>query len=199
MSATALRGLIQLLGSPEFPKQLLVELQALIDVRHLSIIAFDDQLAAHMAGAESLGRLEVAKAAGKIYERSLFHRYDPNVKVIHDTESDEPLLLRLRAREITDNEYRSEIFERFKTARPADQLPLRFPVQAIYKFTAAAIGTPSTSIAKAARANSTRRTSRRSGTPRAWSRHWSPSTSRWLRRRPRGRRASLRSKCSKRW
>ncbi len=27
-----------------------------------------------------------------------------------------------------------EIFERFSTARPADQLPLRFPVQAIYKF-----------------------------------------------------------------
>ena len=27
-----------------------------------------------------------------------------------------------------------EIFERFKTARSADQLPLRFPVQAIYKF-----------------------------------------------------------------
>ncbi len=27
-----------------------------------------------------------------------------------------------------------EIFERFKTARAADQLPLRFPVQAIYKF-----------------------------------------------------------------
>lgn len=114
LSATALRGLIQLLGSAEFPKQLLVELQALIDVRHLSIIAFDDQLAAHMAGAESLGRVAVAKAAGKIYERSLFHRYDPNVKVIHDTESDEPLLLRLRAREITDDEYRSEIFERFK-------------------------------------------------------------------------------------
>lgn len=115
LPAAALRGLIRLLGSPDFPKQLLVELQALLDVRHLAIIAFDDQLVAHMAAAESLGRAAVAKAAGKIYERSLFYRYDPNVRVIRsDTESDEPLLLRLRAREITDDEYRTEIFERFK-------------------------------------------------------------------------------------
>jgi DNA-binding CsgD family transcriptional regulator len=114
LSATALRGLIQLLGSPGFPKQLLVELQVLMDVRHLSIIAFDDQLVAHLAGAESLGRVAAAKAAGKIYERSLLYRYDPNVRVIQsDTEGDEPLLLRLRAREITDTEYRTEIFERF--------------------------------------------------------------------------------------
>src|SRR5688500_5715934 len=67
LSATALRELIQLLGSPGFPKQLLVELQALMDVRHLSIIAFDDRLVAHLAVAESLGRVAVAKAAGKIY------------------------------------------------------------------------------------------------------------------------------------
>lgn len=114
LSATALRRLIQLLGAPGFPKQLLVELQAPMDVRHLSIIAFDDQLVARLAVAESLGRVAVAKAAGKIYERSLFYRYDPNVRLIQsDTESDEPLLLRLRAREITDHEYRTQIFERF--------------------------------------------------------------------------------------
>lgn len=115
LPTAALRGLIQLLGSPEFPRQLLVELQALVDARHLSIIAFDDQLVAHLAAAESLGRAAAAKAAGKIYMRSLFHRYDPNVKVMQsDTESDEPLLLRVRAREITDDVYRTEIFERFK-------------------------------------------------------------------------------------
>jgi DNA-binding CsgD family transcriptional regulator len=114
LSAAALRGLIQCLGSPDFPKQLLFALQALIDVRHLAIIAFDDQLGAHIIAAESLGKVAVAKAAGKIYQRSLFYRYDPNVRVIQaDTEADEPLLLRLRAREITDAEYRSNIFDQF--------------------------------------------------------------------------------------
>jgi DNA-binding CsgD family transcriptional regulator len=114
LPATTLRALIHALGNPDFPKELLHAAQALVDVRHLAILAFDDQLVAHVVATESIGRTAVAKAAGQIYERSLFHRYDPNVKVIQgDTGGDEPLLLRLRAREIRDDEYRAKIFAQF--------------------------------------------------------------------------------------
>ena len=114
LPAATLRVLIHALGHPDFPMELLRAAQALVEVRHLSILAFDDQLAAHVAAAESIGREAVAKIAGQIYERSLFYRYDPNVTFIRgDAGGDEPLLLRLRAREIRDDEYRAQIFAQF--------------------------------------------------------------------------------------
>lgn len=123
LSAAALRTLIQSLGTADFPQYLLHAMEALVGVRHLAILAFDDKLTAHVAAAESIGRAAVAKAAGKIYQRSLFHRYDPNVSAVQDGVAshaaedpggDEPLLLRLRAREIRDPEYREKIFDQFK-------------------------------------------------------------------------------------
>lgn len=123
LPAVALRTLIQALGTPDFPQYLLHSMEALVGVRHMAIVAFDDKLVAHIAAAESTGRLEVAKAAGKIYQRSLFYRYDPNVSAMQgdaanhaadESGGDEPLLLRLRAREIRDQEYREKIFDQFK-------------------------------------------------------------------------------------
>jgi len=123
LPATALRTLIQSLGTPDFPQYLLHSMEALVGVRHLAIVAFDDKLMAHIAAAESIGRSAVAKTAGKIYQRSLFNRYDPNVSAMQDDAAshaaeepggDEPLLLRLRAREIRDLEYREKIFDQFK-------------------------------------------------------------------------------------
>lgn len=115
ISSTALRSLILALGSPEFPRKLLQTMQSLLDVHHLAIIVFDEQLTARITAAESVGQSVVAKAAGKIYERSLFYRVDPNMRAIRaESESDEPLLMRLRAREIGDEEYRSKIFEQFQ-------------------------------------------------------------------------------------
>ena len=123
LPAAALRTLIQALGSPDFPLQLLHALELLVGARHLSILMFDDRLNAQIGATESLGRLAVAKAAGRIYERSLFYRYDPNIRAIHgdaatvgldESGNDEPLLLRLRAREIRDPEYREQIFDQFK-------------------------------------------------------------------------------------
>lgn len=116
LSPGALRALIQALGSPDFPKLLLHTMQSLFDVRHLVIIAFDDQLVAHVSVAESIGKTAVAKAAARIYQRSLFHRIDPNVRVMQsdaDNEGDQPMLLRVRVREIVDDEYRMHIFEQF--------------------------------------------------------------------------------------
>jgi DNA-binding CsgD family transcriptional regulator len=108
-----LQALIQTLGTPAFTEALALAAESLVQVRHVALIAFDDKLIPHVVASESLGRPATAKAAGKVYERSFFYRHDPNVRALTTADSDHPLLLRQRAREIEDAEYRRNIYERF--------------------------------------------------------------------------------------
>jgi DNA-binding CsgD family transcriptional regulator len=110
-------SLLQSLGAPEFLLKLLQALERLVSVRHLAIVTFDDRLIPHVVATESIGRSQIAKSAGKIYEESLY-RHDPNIRLIRSqpamAPADEaPLLLRVKASEIDDREYRSKIYRRF--------------------------------------------------------------------------------------
>jgi len=117
--AQQLPGLIQHLGEQGLIAQLLAALDELMAVRHVAVATFDEQLVPHVIAAESAGNSEVAKSAGKIYERSLLYRHDPNVTLIRgqpadvDAAHNQPLLLRVKASDISDQEYRSKIYRRF--------------------------------------------------------------------------------------
>lgn len=108
-----LQELIETLGTPTFTEVLARAAEGLVRVRHVALIAFDDRLVPRVVASESLGRSATASAAGKVYEGSFFYRHDPNVRALTTADSEHPLLLRLRAHEIEDAEYRRNIYERF--------------------------------------------------------------------------------------
>jgi DNA-binding CsgD family transcriptional regulator len=134
--------LIHHLGEDGYFLRILRWLEQCIEVRHISIVAFDGQLTPRVVAAESIGRSQIAKSASKIYSDTLLHRYDPNLGAIRrqnlnqsapqsesatanshrggdddgniSTHHDErPLLLRVKASEIKDIEYQSKIYRRF--------------------------------------------------------------------------------------
>ena len=106
--------LVGALGAAEFPHLLLGALHRALAVNHLTIIAFDHDLAGHVVAAESVGRPH-AKAAQRIYESVPLHRHDPNVRRIERSPkaAARPVLFHLRVPEIANTAYRRAIFEQF--------------------------------------------------------------------------------------
>lgn len=111
-----LERLVSHLGKPEFPMKLLQFLGSLVPIDHLSIFIFDHQLVPRLVAAESIGELNLAKKAGREYENSFSYRHDPNTQLIksHQGGGEGPILMRLKADEISDSEYREKIYRRFK-------------------------------------------------------------------------------------
>lgn len=108
-------ALVAALGQPAFPRLLLEALNEQLDVRHFNVVGFDNALRGHLVLGESLGPNNLPAAAGRIYETSLLHRHDPSVTVLPGKAraSPPPALFRLRAEEIRDSAYRTELFDRF--------------------------------------------------------------------------------------
>jgi DNA-binding CsgD family transcriptional regulator len=113
LGPTQLQALIESLGTRTFTATLALAAEDLIRARHIALIAFDDRLVPSVVAAESLGRTATASAAGKMYERSYYYRHDPNVRALTTADANHPLLLRLKARDIEDAEYRRDLYERF--------------------------------------------------------------------------------------
>jgi len=103
------------LGEPDFAHALLSATETVVPVDHIAILVFDAELAAHLAGAGSRQPGNVALEAGRLYERARFFRHDPGAKHLGSGgTSGGPVLLRLRASDITDPNYRREIYDRFR-------------------------------------------------------------------------------------
>jgi DNA-binding CsgD family transcriptional regulator len=115
LSPPQLQALIEALGTRAFTATLALAADELIHARHIALIAFDERLVPRVVAAESLGRTSTARTAGKVYERSYYYRHDPNVRALTTAEADanHPLLLRLKAKDIEDAEYRRDLYERF--------------------------------------------------------------------------------------
>jgi DNA-binding CsgD family transcriptional regulator len=103
------------LGESEFAHALLRAMEPLVPVDHLAVVVFDNELAAHLAGAGSRQPGNVALEAGRLYERARFYRHDPGAQQLGVAGGSEgPVLSRLRAADITDTKYRQEIYDRFR-------------------------------------------------------------------------------------
>jgi DNA-binding CsgD family transcriptional regulator len=103
------------LGSPHFPRALVDVLTGDVSVDHVAILAFDANMIPHLAGAASRALPNVAEEAGRLYEESRFYRQDPGTQKLYGSAvSDTPILFRLRAADIRDRAYRSQIYTRYK-------------------------------------------------------------------------------------
>ncbi len=111
---TLLGKAILSLGEPDFAHALIRAMEAFVPVDHLAVVVFDAAFAAHLAGAGSRQPGNAALEAGRLYERARFYRHDPGAKKLGAAESGGPVLLRLRAADITDMQYRREIYDRFR-------------------------------------------------------------------------------------
>jgi DNA-binding CsgD family transcriptional regulator len=109
------QDLVLALGFAHFPKVLVRVLRDLVAAEHLSIITFDRHRLPHVVTAESVGRTPLAKMAGEVYEASAFRRHDPSAELVDHLHpaSAEPLFLRVKAEDIGNCEYRSQIYGRF--------------------------------------------------------------------------------------
>ena len=111
----ALGKAILSLGEPDFAHALLSAMEPLVPVDHLAVVVFDNELAAHLAGAGSRQPGNVALEAGRLYERARFYRHDPGARQLGSANATGgPVLSRLRASDITDPKYRREIYDRFR-------------------------------------------------------------------------------------
>jgi len=104
------------LGEADFAHALLQAIEPCVPLDHLSVVVFDDELTAHLAGAGSRQPGNVALEAGQLYERARFYQHDPGAKQLGGPRQPGggPVLARLRASEITNPKYRREIYDRFR-------------------------------------------------------------------------------------
>lgn len=102
------------LGEPDFAQVLIRAMEPFVAADHVSIVAFDAAFVAHLVTAGSRQPGNVALKAGRLYERERFYRHDPGAKQLRAGEDGAPVLSRLRAQDITDPQYRREIYDRFR-------------------------------------------------------------------------------------
>jgi DNA-binding CsgD family transcriptional regulator len=109
-----LQGCVLALGSPHFPRALIDALNDDLSVDHVAILAFDTNLIPRLAGGASRTQPNVAEEAGRLYQESRFYRQDPGTQKLRGRAVSElPVLFRLRAEDIRDRNYRSQIYTRF--------------------------------------------------------------------------------------
>ena len=104
------------LGEAAFAHALLQAMESCVPVDHLSVVVFDDELRAHLAGAGSRQPGNVALEAGQLYERARFDQHDPGAQQLRGPGvcDEGPVLARLRASDITNPRYRQEIYDRYR-------------------------------------------------------------------------------------
>ena len=101
------------LGEADFAHSLLRALEPLVPIDHLAVMVFDSEFAGRLAGAASRQQPgNVALEAGRLYERARFYRHDPGAKQLGSAGG--PVWSRLRAADIADPRYRSEIYDRYR-------------------------------------------------------------------------------------
>lgn len=114
MKDDALIDLLASVGEPTFATQALMFVNAQLVADHLSLLVFDARLVPHLAGAASRGSAKTALQAGKLYERAMFYRFDPNAERVREGSGEEDVMLStLAASDIHDAHYRSSIYGRF--------------------------------------------------------------------------------------
>lgn len=110
----SLPTLIRALGKQTFADTWLKTLNQSLPVDHFSLFTFDSSLKPKVNCSASLESPSITISAGKKYLQ-YFYLSDPNMRIIgqDDIQSNKPLLLRVRARDITNEQYRKLIYEEY--------------------------------------------------------------------------------------
>jgi DNA-binding CsgD family transcriptional regulator len=110
----SLIDLIGSLGSTGFAGRALDHLNSQFRADHLSLLVFDRDLVPHLAAAASRSGAGTALRAARVYERGLFHRFDPGLRHVRRGTADaETVLFRLDPADLRDSRYRAGIYGRF--------------------------------------------------------------------------------------
>jgi DNA-binding CsgD family transcriptional regulator len=115
-SETHLPNVIAALGDCDFFSKLLSYLNISCHIDHLAVFIFDHQLVPQLIEAKGIKNNHLALKGGKIYTTRLFHRQDPNAIQIQQklSDSSDISLLRMRAADIPNPEYKQLIYDQFK-------------------------------------------------------------------------------------
>ncbi len=114
-SVPRLPQVIVSLGNHDFFSELLRYLNMECHIDHLAVFIFDHQLVPQQIDAKGIKDNRLARQAGKVYTTRLFHRQDPNALQVQQLSENSGIsLLRMRANDIPDLEYKQLIYDQFK-------------------------------------------------------------------------------------
>jgi DNA-binding CsgD family transcriptional regulator len=106
--------LIMAIGGAHFARRAVEFLNSRLATDHMSYFVLDHEFMPHFLDAASKAGSDVARRAGRLYERSLFYRQDPNAAhLAGHTGDDGVMLFRQHARDIRDAGYRDRLYRRF--------------------------------------------------------------------------------------
>jgi DNA-binding CsgD family transcriptional regulator len=110
----SLIDLVFSVGEAGFAARALSFINGHLPADHLSLLEFDAALVPHLTSAASRTARKTAMLAGRVYERAMFHRFDPNSQRVRaGAGEDDVALFTLAASDIRDARYRSAIYSRF--------------------------------------------------------------------------------------
>jgi DNA-binding CsgD family transcriptional regulator len=101
------------LGEPGFAKRAVDFVNTGVVADHVSLFMLDHELVPHFLDAASLNDPQIASLAGRLYERSLFYRHDPNTQHVSGGPTEDVMMFRQRASDILDANYRDRVYRRF--------------------------------------------------------------------------------------
>ena len=114
MKDESLIELVASVGEAGWPAQALAFVNSHLLADHLSLLVFDTALVPRLAGAASRASGKTALLAGRVYERAMFYRFDPNSERVRTGSAEKDVMLfTLAASDIRDVRYRSAIYGRF--------------------------------------------------------------------------------------
>lgn len=115
MIIDTLPSVIRAVGTPSFAEHWLKAINHELKVDHFSLFIFDPALKPKVNCSASLVLPSITTMAGKIYLQ-YFYLSDPNMDIIRqsDLPSEGPLLLRLKAADIRNPQYRKLIYDEYE-------------------------------------------------------------------------------------
>lgn len=113
MSDSSLIDFVISIGEPVFASKALDYVRRQVAVDHVSLFVLDHEFVPHFLGAASRAAEQTALLAGRIYERAMFYRHDPNSQHISQSPVGELMIFRQRASDIRDAQYRDRLYRRF--------------------------------------------------------------------------------------
>jgi len=114
MSDLPLIRFVMAIGEPDFAQNAVAFLNTQVKIDHVALFSLDHELIPHFLGAASKTGSAKALLAGRLYERSMFYRHDPNAHRISDRSGeDDVMLFRQNAADIRDPAYRDRLYRHF--------------------------------------------------------------------------------------